>query len=82
MKPVQHTPDSTSEYTIGVYGRLDEEFISAFCPPGTRLEQEGECARLSGIHADQAAILGLLRQLHNLGCAIHWMQARPVDQEE
>jgi hypothetical protein len=57
-------------YRITLRGQLDEEFVEAYCPPGTVLACEGEAAILSNIHADQSAIVGLVRHLHNLGCII------------
>jgi hypothetical protein len=44
--------------------------VEAYCPPETVLACEGEAATLSNIHADQSAIVGLVRHLHNLGCTI------------
>ena len=81
IKNSEHTPDSILLYSIGVSGQLDDDFTAAFCPPGTHLESDGECTILAGIRADQSGILGLLRQLHNLGCAIRWMRTLP-DKED
>jgi len=49
---------------------VDEEFVAAYCPPGTVLICDGDTSRLTEIRADQAGIVGLLRHLHNLGCTI------------
>ena len=57
-------------YRITLRGQIDEEFVEAYCPPETVLAREGGAATLSNIHADQSAIVGLVRQLHNLGCTI------------
>ena len=57
-------------YRITLRGLIDEEFVEAYCPPETVLACEGEAAILSNIHADQSAVVGLVRHLHNLGCTI------------
>ena len=57
-------------YRITLRGQIDEEFVEAYCPPGTVLACEGEAAVLSNIRADQSAIVGLVRHLHSLGCRL------------
>lgn len=57
-------------YRITIQGLLDEEFVTTYCPPETRITCEGDMTRLSNIQADQTTIVGLVRQLHNLGCTI------------
>ena len=57
-------------YRITLQGQIDEEFVDAYCPPGTVLACEGDATALSNIHADQSAIVGLVRHLHNLGCSL------------
>jgi len=57
-------------YRIRIKGRVDEEFVAAYCPPETVLTCAGDAALLSNIRTDQTAILGLVRHLHNLGCTI------------
>ena len=57
-------------YRITLRGLIDEEFVEAYCPPETVLACEGGAAILSNIHADQSAIVGLTRHLHNLGCTL------------
>ncbi len=57
-------------YRITLQGRMDEEFVSAYCPAGTVLVQEGDIARLTNVRADQAAIIGLVRHLYHLGFTI------------
>ena len=39
--------------------------MEAYCPAGTVLACEGETAVLANIYADQSAIVGLTRHLHN-----------------
>ena len=57
-------------YRITLRGQIDEEFVTAFFPPETVLACDGDATCLSNIQADQASIIGLVRQLHNLGCTI------------
>jgi hypothetical protein len=63
-------------YRITLQGRLDEEFLAAYCPPETVLTCEEDAAVLASIRADQSAILGLVRHLHNLGCTILALESR------
>ena len=66
-----HTSQQDQQvYRITLRGLIDEEFVEAYCPPETVLACEGSAATLSNIHADQSAIVGLVRHLHNLGCTI------------
>ena len=57
-------------YRIKIKGFVDNDFVDSFCPPGCALERESDATILSNIHTDQSGILGLIRQLHNLGCTI------------
>jgi len=66
-----HTSQQDQQvYRITLRGRIDEEFVEAYCPPETVLACEGGAAILSNIHADQSGIVGLARHLHNLGCTL------------
>lgn len=64
------TPSHEHCYTLKFIGALDAEFLAGYCPAGTRLISEGNCFTLANLKADQSAVLGLLRYLHNLGCTI------------
>ncbi len=55
---------------ITLRDQIDEEFAEVYCPLGTLLAREGGAATLSNTHADQTAIVGLVRHLHNLECTI------------
>ncbi len=55
-------------YTIKLSGSLEEDFIAAYCPFGTKFMSDNEATILSNISTDQSGIIGLLRGLHNLGC--------------
>lgn len=57
-------------YTLIIYGELDADFISAFCPPETTLVRKGKTVRLSNVRVDQSGLLGIIRSLHNLGCIL------------
>ena len=66
-----HTSQQDQQvYRITLRGLIDEEFVEAYCPPETVLACDGGAAILSNIHADQSAIVGLTRHLHNLGCTL------------
>jgi hypothetical protein len=62
-------------YRITLQGQIDEEFVDAYCPTGTVLVREGDAAVLSAIHADQSAIVGLVRHLHSLGYSLLALEA-------
>jgi hypothetical protein len=64
-------------YRIRLRDRVDEEFVAAYCPAGTRLTCEGDATCLSNIRADQSGVLGLVRHLHNLGCTIVALDSQP-----
>jgi hypothetical protein len=64
------SPDELRTYSLKLCGSLDDDFISAYFPAGTCLTQRDECSRLENLQTDQSGIIGLLRQLHNLGCVI------------
>ncbi len=61
---------ATHTYHVTIEGSLDEDFVNSFCPPGTTRRCENGATILANISADQSAIIGLLRNLHNLGCTI------------
>jgi hypothetical protein len=57
-------------YTLTLYGELDADFASTFCPPETSLASDGQTLTLANLRLDQSGLIGLLRQLHNFGCVI------------
>ncbi len=57
-------------YTLTLHGELDADFASAFCPPKTIFVRDGKTLWLANLRLDQSGLIGLLRQLHNLGCVI------------
>lgn len=68
-------------YRLQFAGTLDENDLSRFCPAGVKLDRTGALTTLAQVHADQAALIGLLRHLHNMGCVIVQVQAEPVEAE-
>jgi hypothetical protein len=65
----KHDPDDPATYTIEVQGWLDESWSDWFDDMDVAPEVTAEgttITRLTGIVVDQAALLGLLRRLHNL----------------
>ena len=57
-------------YTLTLHGELDADFASAFCTPETTFVSDGKTLWLANLPLDQSGLIGLLRQLHNLGCVI------------
>jgi hypothetical protein len=57
-------------YTLTLRGDLDANFASNFCPPETTLTYDVNTLTLANLRLDQSGLIGLLRQLHNLGCVI------------
>lgn len=57
-------------YRLKILGPLDDDFVTSYCPEGTMLSVEGDLSLLDRICADQSAVIGLLRHLHNMGCTI------------
>jgi hypothetical protein len=64
-------------YRLQVAGALDEDDLSRYCPAGVKVDRTGALTTLAQVHADQAALIGLLRHLHNVGCVIVLVQAGP-----
>ena len=65
----KHHPDDPATYTIEVQGWLDESWSGWFdgMDVAPKVTAEGTTiTKLTGIVVDQAALLGLLRRLHNL----------------
>ncbi len=70
MPSKRSTTADVRHYRLKVAGLLDEEFVRQFCPPGLKVDRAAGCTHLSNIQLDQAGLIGLLRQLHNLNCLI------------
>lgn len=72
-------PDTTLSgiriYTLTLHGELDADFASTFCPPETTFVRDGKILRLANLRLDQSGLIGLLRQLHNLGCVIFALES-------
>lgn len=64
------TQPHSDRYRITIKGVMDEEFIRDYCAPGFTLTYRGGKTTLSNISTDQAGIVGLIRQLHNLGVTV------------
>ncbi len=62
-------------YRLRLAGRLDEEFVAAYCPAGTLLREEEQATVLADICTDQSGFVGLIRHLHNLGITILTMDS-------
>lgn len=57
-------------YQIRFSGKVDDDFVTSFCPPGIIIERNVDITLLTNIRTDQSGIIGLIRHLHNLGCTI------------
>ena len=62
-------------YTLTLYGEVDADFASSFCPPETKFARDGKTFTLANLRLDQSGLIGLLRQLHNFGCVILSLQS-------
>ena len=54
-------------YAVIVAGVLEPATVAEICPPDTRVCHDHGATTLLIARADQAALIGVLRQLHNLG---------------
>ncbi|HRJ40304.1 MAG: hypothetical protein KJZ86_27215 [Caldilineaceae bacterium] len=63
-------------YQMRIAGRLDDEFVTSFCPAGTEATWDADGTRLERIETDQSGIIGLIRSLHNLGCTILYLERK------
>ncbi len=57
-------------YTLRFSGAPGDDFLTNYCPAGTRLTLEGNAFTLANLRADQAGVLGIIRSLHNFGCTL------------
>lgn len=70
MNKTETNPPQVTRYTLVFRGMLDEELLREYCLPGFILTSEANHFVLSNLQLDQAGLLGLIRQLHNLGCTV------------
>jgi hypothetical protein len=73
--------DETTRYAITVEGTLDDGFgpaLADWCGPVTLTPAQSADGApntiLSGIVADQAALVGLVRRLHGLGIVLLYVE--------
>ncbi len=60
----------TRSYALTFSGMVDDDFLTSYCSEGTTLTASGGMATLDDLRTDQSGIIGVIRQLHNLGCVI------------
>lgn len=60
----------SDRYRIIIKGVMDEDFLQNYCSPGFILSHQHGRTTLSHLKTDQAGMLGLIRQLHNLGVTV------------
>ncbi len=69
--------DEPVHYTIKVQGEVDERLVNWFGPVEIACQTETGAqavTTLSGLVADQAALVGLIRHLHGLGIVLLSME--------
>ncbi len=49
---------------------MEEEFLKDYCPSGFTLIYKNGRTTLANLQTDQAGMLGLIRQFHNLGVTV------------
>ncbi len=80
--------DQPAQYVIKVNGRVDEGLADRFGPlridtdAGGAEDAVGVVTTLSGLAADQAALVGLIRHLHGLGIVLLSVQRITAHQTE
>lgn len=65
-------------YAVTVAGLLEADLLAEIGPPGTRVVPGEGVTRLSIPRADQAALIGTLRQLHNRGYTLLKVEANEL----
>ncbi len=76
--------DQKAQYVIKTAGCIDAPLVDWFGPIeiGSVVETSGEAiTTLSGIVADQAGLVGLIRHLHGLGLVLLSIERVPLCQE-
>ena len=73
-----HAFDQRSIYEIQVIGVLDQTWADWF--DGFRIQSRGDGTWLRGEVADQAALLGLLSKIVNLGLTLVWIKRKMEDE--
>jgi hypothetical protein len=70
--------DKRTFYEIRVIGVLDQTWADWF--DGFTITSQGNETRLQGEVADQAALLGLLSKITNLGLTLVWVKQKMEDE--
>jgi hypothetical protein len=78
---IHNTNQDLRSYTLKLSGTLDDDFVTSFCPSEIIVLRENETTNLSNIHTDQSGIIGLIRNLHNLGCTILSLNSESISLE-
>lgn len=65
------TPASdTRFYLLLISGMVDEDFLASYCPEDTTMTVHNDHIYLTNLYTDQSGIIGIIRQLHNFGCIL------------
>jgi hypothetical protein len=59
--------DDECIYHLRIHGQMTSSEVSAFCPPRSTIDQDGEASTRLTVRTDQAALVALIRRLHGLG---------------
>lgn len=76
-----HCADSPAVYQIRLRGNLDQQWSNWFDGMEITTEEEGDTL-LTGLVQDQAALLGLIRKVRNLGITLVSVQPVKPDQAD
>ncbi len=71
----------SDRYSITIKGVMDEEFIRDYCSPGYTMTYDRGKTTLKNLHLDQAGMVGLVRQLHNLGVTVLMVELQSDTEE-
>ncbi len=73
-----HAFDQRTAYEIRVIGILDQTWVDWF--DGFKIDSQKNETWLQGEVADQAALLGLLSKIVNLGLTLVWVKRKMEDE--
>ncbi len=68
--------DDLHYYHIHVLGHLAAADIDAFSPPGFTMEPMANNTTSLVVRTDQSGVVGLIRQLHGLGCVLLFFERK------
>ena len=69
-------------YQIQIGGRIAEDEIAPFSPPGWKIEPGAAGGSLLTVQTDQSGVVGLIRHLHGLGFELLAFQCHSLLEQE